>query len=64
MAFRITRRFQSMISRGLQDVEAVIARWTTPRSHSAVLGTIGDLARSKPQVSAENVLLHQHLIVL
>ncbi len=64
MAFRIARRFQSMIERGLQKVEAVIARWTKPRSHSSVLGTIGDLARSKPQVIAENVLLRQQLIVL
>lgn len=62
MAFRIAQRFQSMIECGLQKVAAVLARRTKHRSHSSVLGIIGDLARSKPQLSAEHVLLRQQLI--
>jgi hypothetical protein len=54
MAFRVVQHFQSMIKAGC----------TKPRSHCSVLGIIADLARSKPQVSAEHVRLRQQLIVL
>ena len=64
MAFTIVRRFPSIVTRGLRNARAVISRWTRPRSHSPVLGTIGDLARSKPQLLAENLLLRQQLLIL
>ncbi len=64
MTFRIVRRFQSIVERGLQKAAIVISRWTKPRSPAPALSTIGDLARSKPQLVAENLLLRQQLLVL
>jgi transposase InsO family protein len=42
----------------------VVSRWTKPSSASLPLSTIADLARSKPQLIAENLLLRQQLVVL
>ena len=38
--------------------------WTTPLTSSLPLGTLADLARSKPELVAENALLRQQLIIL
>ncbi len=64
MVFRIVQRFQAIVERGLRKASTIILRWTKPASHAPVLGTITDLARSKPQLLAENFLLRQQLIVL
>src|SRR5919107_1368280 len=55
---------QSIVKRGLQAVSTAIRRATKPISHGPALGTITDLARSKPQLVAENLLLRQQLVVL
>ncbi len=64
MVGRILKRFQSMVQRGLQRVAQVLSRWTEPSSASLPLSTVADLARSKPQLIAENLLLRQQLVVL
>ena len=61
---RILNRFQSVVPCGLQSVVQVVSRWTKPRAASLPLSTIADLARSKPQLIAENLLLRQQLVVL
>lgn len=60
----ILKRVQSIVKRGLQAVGTAISRLTKPIGHGPVLGTVADLARSKPQLVAENLLLRQQLIVL
>ncbi len=62
--FGILQRIQSIVKRGLQAASTAIARVTRPIAHGPVLGTITDLARSKPQLVAENLLLRQQLVVL
>ena len=64
MVFRILSRFQSIVKRGLEAAKATISRMTKPIAHSSVRGSVADLARSKPQLLAENLLLRQQLIVL
>ena len=50
---------------GLGGIRRCLARWAKPTSgRSLVLGTVMDLARSKPELIAENALLRQQLIVL
>jgi hypothetical protein len=36
--------------------------WTNPATSGQALGTLADLARSKPELVAENALLRQQLI--
>lgn len=38
--------------------------WTKPLTSSLPFGTLADLARSKPELIAENALLRQPLIIL
>ena len=64
MVFGIFMRVQSIVKRGLQGASTAISRLTMPLAHSSTLGTIADLARTKPQLVAENLLLRQQLIVL
>ena len=60
----ILKRVQSVVKRGLREIRTVISRWTKPISSSPVVGTMADLARSRPQLVAENLLLRQQLLVL
>ncbi len=46
------------------EVHRRLRAWTRPTSHSLILGVVSDLARSKPELIAENALLRQQLIVL
>ncbi len=62
--FRILKRVQSIVEQGLQAVGTAISRVTKPISQSPALSTAADLARSKPQLIAENLLLRQQLLVL
>jgi hypothetical protein len=48
----------------VQSACARILTWTRPAASGQVLGTLADLARSKPELVAENVFLRQQLIVL
>ncbi len=58
------KRCQSLAQRALHVVSNTVSRLTKPIPSSIVLGTVADLARSKPQLVAENLLLRQQLIVL
>ncbi len=60
--FGILKRIQSFVNRGLQTAGTAISRLTRPIAHSAVHGAVADLARSKPQLLAENLLLRQQLV--
>ena len=60
----ILKRFRSIIQRRLKAAGQAISRVTKPIGHSSALGTVADLARSKPRLIAENLLLRQQLIVL
>src|SRR3954453_23697608 len=62
--FEILRPMPSIVKRGLRSVSPAISRLTKPLPHDPVLGAVADLARSKPQLVAENLLLRQQLIVL
>ena len=62
--FGILQRVQPVVRRGLQVARTVISRLTKPLAHGSVVGTVTDLARSKPQLVAENLLLRQQLVVL
>ncbi len=64
MLGRIFDRFQTVVQQGLHMVAEAVSRWTKPSSNSPALGTIADLARSKPQLVAENLLLRHQLVVL
>ncbi len=64
MVFGIWQQVQSIVKRGLQAVSTGILRLTKPITHGPTTGTVADLARSKPQLLAENLLLRQQLIVL
>ena len=57
--FRILTRVQSIVKRGLQAVSSAISGVTKPPTHNPALRTVTDLARSKPQLLAENLLLRQ-----
>lgn len=64
MVFGILKHVQAIVNRGLHVASTVISRWTKPAMHHHALNTIVDLARSKPQLLAENLLLRQQLVVL
>ncbi len=64
MVFGILKRVQPIVKRGLQAISAAISRLTKPRAHGPVVGTVADLARNKPQLVTENLLLRQQLLVL
>jgi putative transposase len=48
----------------VQNSRARILAWTKPATSGQILGTLADLARSKPELVVENALLRQQLIVL
>jgi hypothetical protein len=41
-----------------------LLQWTKPPNCSPVAGTLTDLARTRPELVAENALLHQQLLIL
>ena len=57
-------RLQSLVRRAKRVVGRILSRWCKPLVDSPRVGTIADMARSKPQLVAENLLLRQQLIVL
>ncbi len=62
--FGILKQIHSIAERGLHVVRTAVSRWTKPIARPPAFGTLADLARSKPQLIAENLLLRQQLIVL
>ena len=53
-----------LAQRAIAMVRTAIARWSKPIAHTPSVHVVTDLARSKPQLVAENLLLRQQLIVL
>ena len=62
--FGILKRAQSIVNRGLRAARTALSRLIKPIAHGPLPATLADLARSKPQLIAENLLLRQQLIVL
>src|SRR3954469_24085346 len=60
----LRKRLQPVVQRALRGVAPAFSRWCKPLAHSPLVGTIADLARSKPQLVAENLLLRQQLLML
>jgi len=52
----ILHRFQSVVRSGLRAIGNTIARWTKPTAPAPVVSCVAELARSKPQLLAENLL--------
>ncbi len=57
-------RLRPVARRARGVVARACSRWCKPLPASPLAGTIADLARSKPQLVAENLLLRQQLLVL
>ena len=57
-------RLRPMARRAVRVIARVLSRWGKPLPAVPLVGTIADLARSKPQLVAENLLLRQQLLVL
>src|SRR5687767_194575 len=64
MMFGILKCAQSIVNRGLRAARTALSRLIKPIAHRPLPATLADLARSKPQLIAENLLLRQQLIVL
>jgi putative transposase len=65
LMFRSLRnRLRLVAQRALRIVARVYSRWCKPLPASPLVGTIADLARSKPQLVAENLRLCQQFLVL
>ncbi|HSH82602.1 MAG TPA: integrase core domain-containing protein, partial [Herpetosiphonaceae bacterium] len=62
--FGILKRVGSIIEQGLRAASNIISRWTKPISYAPAVAVVADLARSKSDLIAENLLLRQQLIVL
>jgi hypothetical protein len=60
----LRNRLQPLAQRAMRVGGRVCSRWGKPLAAAPLVGTIADLARSKPQLIAENLLLRQQLIVL
>src|SRR4051794_36047561 len=60
----LRNRLRPVAQRALRVVARVFSRWCKPLAEVPLVGTIADLARSRPQLIAENLLLRQQLIVL
>jgi transposase InsO family protein len=58
------KRVKLIVKRGLRAVGTALSHVTTPSTRAPILGTVADLARSKPQLITETLLLRQQLIVL
>src|SRR5262245_25150024 len=62
---RALRRVRRVVRAGTRPLRRRLAGWIRPATAgSLVLGTAADLARSKPELIAENAFLRQQLLVL
>ena len=64
MFVKLLNRARQMLTASAQVLQDRLRSWTMPPSTSLTLGSIRDLARSKPQLVIENALLRQQLLVL
>ena len=60
----ILSRLKRLIGTSASVLRTRFFHWTTPLTSSLPLGALTDLARSKPELMAENALLRQQLIML
>jgi putative transposase len=60
----ILSRLKRLVVPSVKVLRARFVHWTTPLTSSLPFGTLADLARSKPELVAENALLRQQLIIL
>jgi putative transposase len=60
----ILSRLKQLVGPSVKTIRARCLQWTTPLTSSMPLQTLADLARSKPELIAENALLRQQLIIL
>jgi putative transposase len=60
----LRNRLRPVAQRALRIVERVFSRSCKPLPAAPLVGTVADLARSNPQLVAENLLLRQQLLVL
>jgi len=64
MLLTLCTHLTQAIHHRIEMVRPRLLAWTKPAAPGQVLGTLADLARSKPELIAENALLRQQLIVL
>ena len=64
MVLMLLNRARQVVTTGVQVLQHRLRSWTKPSIPSLTVGSIHDLARSKPQLVIENALLRQQLIVL
>jgi putative transposase len=64
MLTTLVNRIHRFVNVTVQAIRQRISRWTKPATAALVQGTVLDLARSKPELVTENMLLRQQLIVL
>ncbi len=63
--FRFLRhRLWPAAQRAIRVVARAFSRWCTPLPASPLVGTLADLARSRPALIAENALLRHQLAIL
>ena len=60
----ILSHLKRLVITSVQVLRARFVHWTKPFTSSLPLGTLADLARSKPELVAENALLRVPLIIL
>jgi putative transposase len=60
----IYSRLKRLVVPSVKVLRARFVFWAKPLSSSLPLGTLADLARSKPELIAENALLGQQLLIL
>ncbi len=60
----LQNRLRPLALCAIQALGKVVSRWCKPLPAVPLVGTIADLARSKSQLVAENLLLRQQLLVL
>jgi putative transposase len=60
----ILSRLKRLVLPSVKVLRARFVQWTKPLTSSLPLGTLADLARSKPELVAENALLRVPLIML
>ncbi len=63
--FRFLRNcLRPVAQRAIRVITRAFSGWCRPLPAAPLVGTVADLARSKPQLVAENLLLRQQLLVL
>ncbi len=63
-AGEIQRRMYGSVRQVLGHLEGHLKRLTQPNSDNLLLGTAGDLTRSRDELIAENAFLRQQVIIL